>query len=188
MGMKTFQLSWPQDDFQQVIKAVHDREAFVYGNGRQDGTLYTISKRRLGDDDPKSDNGATEECFLSVPLSYGSHLEHLCYLIHYFWLAWQWMVERNEGQTSKWDTGYGLVAESMIRSFKYHSDALALIGREVRKSPNGTLPSRIETLNEWAIRRKFGLEDVEMESLLEAENRGIFEKDVLKDPEHFGEL
>jgi len=182
--MSKFKLAWPEGHFSEVVKALHDSKYCIYGKGTQDGTSYHISARVVHD---KEMSDVTKP-FLTVPTYYGGSLEHLCYLIHYFWLSWKWMVDFNQGKTTDWGSGYDLAAETIARSLKYHLDAFGHVVREVRnyRKSHGSLPPRIKTLGEWMIRRKLELEEAGIEKLMEARNDGYFAKDILNDADFFG--
>lgn len=185
IGKSEFHLSWPEDDFEDIVHTINKHGYCIYGQGRQVDTTYCISKRQVNGNETKASSP-----YLTVPSYYGEPLEHLCYLIHYFRLAWGWIVDSNKGETLVWKPGYNIVADSMARSLGYHLDALKRVVDEVRECQNktGTLPERIKTLDEWIVRWKFGLEDADVDKLLEAKEKGYFTKDFLMNADHFGVL
>src|SRR5262245_10677357 len=181
--MSEFKLTWPEDAFLEVANALVDSQYCIYGDGTQDGTFYHISERVVHDDKTSD----VTKRFLTVPTYYCSGLEHLCYLIHYFWCSWKWLIHFNHGKITDWDSGYELAAETFARSLKYHLEAMRHIVAEIRhhEKRHRTTPPRIKTLDEWIIRRKHELEAAGMETLMEAKKKGYFGKDILKDADFF---
>jgi len=167
---------WPETELDEMVERYKLQKHAVVGAGRCEGNGFILQAREkdLVDDWPP------------VPLFYSFHLEHLCYLTRYYYLAWGWMI-RSFLVDDSFDEDYILAVEVIGRTWIYHQNALSMVEVEIRdKGPLLFVEGeRIGSLDEWVVRQRHDLVMAEQIELDDARKNGYFDKDILYDADYF---